>query len=149
MSKVRKTDSCWLWTGAKSSTGYGNMMVKGKTKKPHRVAYELFIGKIPDDLFVMHSCDTPLCVNPDHLSVGTNADNMADMASKGRSVGWPGDSNPNARLTESDVAAIRSAKSGYGRIKKLAEKFGVTRHHIWLIRSQKTWNGGVSSPLET
>jgi hypothetical protein len=75
---------CWLWTASQNSMGYGKMLVAGKLQLAHRISWELHIGPVPAGLFVLHRCDTPLCVNPLHLFVGTNADNMRDMKVKGR-----------------------------------------------------------------
>lgn len=81
---------CWLWRGAVRGGGYGEIGIGSKTDKTasmraaHRVSYELFVGKIPPKMNILHSCDMPLCVNPDHLFVGTQADNCRDRARKGR-----------------------------------------------------------------
>lgn len=84
MERVVTTESgCWEWTGWRAH-GYGYFFHEGKDQRAHRVSYELFVGSIPDGLVVMHSCDNRPCVNPDHLSVGTQADNVRDMVAKGR-----------------------------------------------------------------
>lgn len=85
---------CWLWTASTNSKGYGTIAVaKNKTEMAHRVAYQLFVGEIPQGKTVLHRCDTPCCVNPDHLFLGTRADNSLDMNVKGRgrpsSLGLP------------------------------------------------------------
>lgn len=86
-AKVHKTDGCWLWTGATTSTGYGHLTKGGHDGRPvkaHRLAYELANGPIPDGLEVCHHCDTPLCVRPDHLFLGTRRENLGDAMRKGR-----------------------------------------------------------------
>ena len=84
LAKVKKSDGCWLWTGAISIYGYARFLHGGKNRFAHRVAYTLFVGPIPDGMSVCHKCDTPRCINPDHLFLGTLADNMMDCVSKGR-----------------------------------------------------------------
>lgn len=83
-SKVKKSEGCWEWQATLSNKGYGQFRVDGKLALSHRFAYELAKGPILKGLHILHSCDNPACVNPDHLSVGTRADNMQDMTSKGR-----------------------------------------------------------------
>ena len=83
-ARVNRTDDCWLWTGWKDWGGYGILTVKDKNIKAHRFSWELFFGPIPLGLKVLHKCDVRLCVNPDHLFLGTNLDNSRDMVNKGR-----------------------------------------------------------------
>jgi hypothetical protein len=84
VSRAGVAEGCMLWTGAVSSTGYGTLRVDGKTKLAHRHAYELAKGAIPKGYVLLHSCDVPLCCNPDHLTPGTHGDNARDRADKHR-----------------------------------------------------------------
>lgn len=85
INKIEKTDSCWLWIGAKNKVGYGYFQDKlTRNKYAHRFSYNHFKGFIADGLFVLHNCDNPSCVNPDHLFLGTHDDNMKDAVRKNR-----------------------------------------------------------------
>lgn len=82
--KVDETTDCWVWQGGKNNIGYGMIRDGDKMRTCHRVAYEHYKGPIPDDKVVCHTCDNTLCVNPNHLWLGTLKDNMQDMIAKGR-----------------------------------------------------------------
>lgn len=91
---------CWLWTAYTLPKGYGRIKVDGKAVLAHRVSHELHVGPIPEGLHVLHRCDTPSCVNPDHLFLGTPQDNMTDKMQKGRHVALKGSEHVRAKLTE-------------------------------------------------
>ena len=135
-------EECWLWTASKYPAGYGQIRVGGNMQGAHRVSYELYIGPIPEGLFVLHRCDVRPCVNHGHLFLGTNADNVADMYLKGRQaksweLGARGEKNGHAKLTEAEVLGIRSENGFLQR--ELAAIYGVSRGQIGQIRSGKSW----------
>lgn len=133
---------CWIWLGT-TRGGYGRISdYRGRARRArnlsaHRVAYEAFVGRIPKGLKVLHRCDMPSCVNPDHLFLGTQDDNMADRAKKGRNPpARLGEDSPSARLTAECVMAIRQSKD---RAKDIAPKYGVSKFAIYAIRARRCW----------
>ena len=133
-SKVLRTECCWLWTRARSTTGYGVFWRNGKLYKAHRVAYELAEGPIPGGLDVMHDCDVKHCVRPDHIRPATRAENQQDMARKGRSG-----SDGRRHLTPEQVLAIRRMRAEGWTQQALADRFGVTWSCISNIDRRVTW----------
>lgn len=125
---------CHLWAGGVSGEGYGQFW-DGETQwGAHRFAWSRRNGSISAGLKVCHSCDTPSCVNPDHLFLGTSADNSRDMALKGRAA--RGEQNSQAKLTRANIELIRNTPKG---TRGLPRKMGVSRAVISLIRSGKSW----------
>lgn len=94
-SRYKVVGDCWIWTGSIRNDGYGRYPVNRQWKGAHRVAYELYKGPIPEGLLVRHKCDNPLCINPEHLELGTNKDNVWDMYLRGRGPDKSGENNPN------------------------------------------------------
>jgi hypothetical protein len=132
---------CWLWERAVSANGYGNICVlkierRGVHVGAHRVAWAIANGREPDG-YVCHRCDVRICCNPDHLWIGSNADNLADMVAKGRSCG--GEGNGQARLTEQSVSAIRRAVRDGISTNDLARWFGVGGETVRKAAGGETW----------
>ena len=124
---------CWRWT-ASTRNGYGVFHVGRITLHAHRVAWWLWRGMIPDGLCVLHRCDTPPCVNPEHLFLGTPKDNSADMVAKGRAAS--GERSAQAKLTRTAARVIRLSRLS-GR--RLAAQFGVTESAISRVRRWNRW----------
>lgn len=144
--QVEKTPSCWLWKGWKLNSGYGETSVNGKRITAHRLSYRLANGPIPKGKIIMHQCDQPLCVRPDHLFLGTDADNTADKIAKrrhihGSAMWW------RARLTEDLVRAIRAefrqerrpGTRSHTNATVLAKKYGVARNTIIYAATGRFW----------
>ena len=144
-NNVNKTSNCWLWTGYINEKGYGRLRYGGKLVYAHRLSYLLHNQQLPSDLCVLHKCDNPPCVNPDHLFLGTKKQNNEDMASKGRQFfqrcpeETQGEKHRNSRLTNSDVLEIRRMSLEGVKNVRLSEKFGVTKTMIGYIVSRKNW----------
>ena len=133
-SKVIKRDkeTCWTWTGSQDPRGYGHFWTGINMTNAHRASWLIHYGPIVKNVFVLHRCDNPNCVNPDHLFLGTQQDNMTDMAEKGRRV------NGNAKLTRTQAELIRQLR---GKIKhrELANLFSISIPTIEKIVGNKIW----------
>lgn len=129
-------DGCWHWRGSLNERGYGMFWFERKLVKAHRFSYLVYYGEIQDGLHVLHSCDVRDCVNPSHLRLGTHAENMQDMAHKGRGQVRRGDECSFSKLTESQVRDIlKSPETG----PELSRTYGVSRNTIYAIRNGKNW----------
>jgi hypothetical protein len=144
MAKLVATDnlSCWEWTGAKNNKGYGMFMLESPNKIPaSRAAWILFRDQIPEGYSVCHHCDNPGCVNPEHLFLGTHADNMHDMHHKGRHkyVVHRGSNNGVAKLDEAKVSEIKRMLRAKVPHKTIAKMFGVASSGISHIATGRNW----------
>ena len=127
---------CILHTGCTTKGGYGLVCYKGKTQLAHRASYSKSKGVIPAGMVVMHTCDNPLCINPDHLVVGTQRENRVDCVTKGRANVSKGEEHYCAKLTEDIVREIRASSLTNT---ELSEMYGVHRRTISDARRGKTW----------
>jgi len=166
MAKVRITETCWLWIGARNKDGYGWVRV-GRLRRAHRVSYEMFTGPLHSGLSVCHTCDVPLCVNPHHLFLGTPAENVQDAVRKQRMARGDangarlhperlarGDANPSrlyperrprgesstaAKLTECEVRQIRTLRAAGQKLAAIAAQFGVSHELVSKIARREIW----------
>jgi hypothetical protein len=142
--RVRKTEFCWNWTGLHNNKGYGviNRHHSHRMTVASRVSWEIHRGPIPDGLFVCHHCDNPLCVNPEHLFLGTQTDNMQDCKRKGRlnitASERHGELNCNAKLANADISTIHSLCQFLTQ-QRVADLFGVSQATIWKVLNGWTY----------
>lgn len=159
-TKVQKTEhGCWLWTGATDLRGYGRFRGVGKSCLAHRFSYELHYGPIAVGALVLHHCDTPSCVRPDHLYAGTQADNVRDMWGRGRAKITSsfrnnperaralramqktkrGEEHPLARLSESDIHQIHDLYSKGLTQREIGKHFGIDQSTVSNIVTGRSW----------
>lgn len=135
--------SCWLWRGHRNPGGYGVHKLGGRRVAAHRVAYRITRGVI-GDLLVMHECDTPSCVNPDHLRLGSFTDNNRDREAKGRRRPPRGEQHWKSKLTQADVAEIRRRwATGAWKQRDLAAQFGISQAQVWRVIHGESWRHAV------
>lgn len=121
-------NGCWNWTASRRQKGYGQFWMGTTMKRTHRLSWELLRGEIPEGLHVLHNCDNRLCVNPDHLRLGTHQENIAEMIAKGRN---------KTKLTPAKVREIRAIEGMLG--KEIAKQYGVSDSTISSIRRGDKW----------
>lgn len=134
---------CWLWLGG--AHGVRKTRPRIETRRDgvvsvelaYRAAYRVFVGSIPEKLFVCHHCDNPMCVNPDHLFIGSHKDNMKDMREKRRQA--KGDRVHLAKLSEDDVKRIRELRPKRRFTSQVARELGLSYQAVWLVLTGKTW----------
>jgi hypothetical protein len=147
MDKVspEPNSGCWLWDAFTREDGYGQFRFNGRTQSAHRVAWQLYNGPLSrgasgSGVCVLHRCDNPACVNPEHLFIGSNADNVQDMVNKGRNQRCRGADASRSKLIDADVIAIRHfVKSGVPQ-NKIAIMFNVDNSTISDIKRRKSWS---------
>ena len=141
---VRKTDGCWFSQLSKDNDGYAQISRNGQRTLAHRFSWWLHNGAIPRGMCVLHKCDTPACVSPEHLFLGTQQDNIRDRDAKGRTNFWEdgarqGSKNPRATITEKDVRDIRRARARGVKRKILAKQYGFSKQGLDAIIYRKSW----------
>lgn len=151
MRRVRKReDGCWVWLGGKTKSGYARLawpMWRDRYWRVSRLVVTLLRGPIPDGLLVCHSCDNPECVNPGHLWLGTDRENLADRNTKGR--GTFGARNGRSKLTEGDVVRLRAMRAQGVSWPKLAKAFGISTFAASAAARGVTWKHISNTPQET
>ena len=137
---IGDADSCWVWRGAPASNGYGQFTIGPGSQKAavHRISYFLKHGSDPGRMFVCHSCDNRLCVNPAHLWLGDVRANARDMVDKGRSR--RGERSVHAKLTEDAVVAIRRDVACGDDLRIVADRYGVSYSHTVNIVARRFWD---------
>jgi len=145
MEKVSfQSSGCWMWTGAKSGGDgserykYGYINIDGSVKRVHRVLYEITTGECLDGLALLHRCDTPLCINPAHLTPGTHQDNMDDMNHKGRAKHAVGEGN-HSKLSVEQVMEIKRMRGDGSTYTVIGERFNISSAHVSNIVKGKKW----------
>lgn len=137
--KVMRADGCWNWSGTKQR--YGRMKIGNRMQLAHRVSWEIHRGQVPDGLCVLHRCDNGICVNPDHLFLGTHTDNMRDRQEKHR---WEpprlvGELNPCAKLSLGKAEEMRTLYRLGMLQREIGNKFGVTQGAVSEVIHKKRW----------
>lgn len=130
---------CWIWLDRIVGGGYGQFYSGIRPVSAHRLSFEMEFGPIPSGKLVLHSCDLRNCVNPAHLWIGSQSQNMLDMVSKGRSNHPKGARHRKAKLSEENVLTIRAEHLSGVTCGEISKKYGVTSSAVWQIVNGKTW----------
>jgi len=135
---INNENGCWEWAANRYPKGYGCFKLNGKSNVAHRISYEIHVGKIQDKMVICHKCDNPCCVNPDHLFMGTQKQNLLDRDIKGRSI--IGEKNGRCILNEKDIPIIKSLLLEKVDQRDIAKQFGVAQTTISSIKLNKSWS---------
>lgn len=141
LSRLQRSNGCLEWTGSKAKDGYGHTRFKGRLYSTHRLMWQWMFGPIPEGLHCLHRCDNPACADPDHLFLGTDADNARDRNEKGRTSRVSrnrGEEHPCAKLSDQQVRSIRRGKRGVSQ-RETAREFQISQSLVSLIRLGKAW----------
>jgi len=134
-----KTGIDWIWMGCKNNHGYGTLFVDGRHKYAHRISYEIHNGKIPNGMCVLHTCDDPACVNPEHLHLGTQKINAYERETRNRGNHVTGEKNGRSKFTIEQILEIRKKSASGISNRKLAKEYGVVNSTIHFIKSRQHW----------
>lgn len=138
--KVAKGKDCWLWTGAHTAAGYGVMFSGGRMELAHRLGWTIAHGTVPPRMYVLHRCDNPQCVRPDHLFLGTPRDNTLDMVAKGRHGTLRGERHQAAKITEAQAAEIKDRVLRKGeRQVDICREMGLRQSMVSAIVNGRNW----------
>ncbi len=136
---IRHKDGCWEWTGSVNSSGYGSVFLNGSLIGAHVFSYITFVGKVAAGQMVLHSCDNPKCVNPKHLSVGNQKDNMKDMKDRNRRSYPCGQDCKTSKLSDDSVAQILERAGNGECLQSIANTFNVDRTTVLSAIKRNTW----------
>ena len=144
-SKTLKTDNCWGWIGTLHGDGRASFWDNNKPGyvTAARFCWELHFGPIPIGMCVLHHCDNPRCVRPDHLFLGTRDENVKDRQVQNRQAN--GSRNARAKLSETEVIRIRLLYSNGTTAKQIAKHFGLSQNHVYAITGKRYW-GNLNEP---
>jgi hypothetical protein len=138
-ANVDIVNGCWLWRGATFGSGYGRVLWEGRTYRSNRLAYILAVGPIPASLLICHHCDNRLCVNPDHLYLGTFDGNMYDKASRGR--------NTQRKLTPDTVRAMRADRAAGATFQEISDRYSIGMTQTWRAVVGQSYRDVTDEPL--